>query len=294
LHPRNQHLGGYDFARLTALTPELARFVRPTGFGGDSIDFANAEAVVALNRALLRAHYGVADWQIPPGYLCPPVPGRADYIHHLADLLAERPGGAVPRGDRVAILDIGVGANCIYPIIGRHEYGWSFVGTEVDPAALASARRIVAANPGLAGAVDLRLQPDPAAIFRGVVQPSDRFAACLCNPPFHASSSAAAAGTRRKLRNLQGGKPAPAPALNFGGRSHELWYEGGELEFGRRMIRESAHSPRLCGWFTLLVSQRDHVPLLESALRATRATAIRVLPLEQGQKKSRLVAWSYA
>ena len=41
-----------------------------------------------LNRAILMHHYGVKSWDIPAGYLCPPIPGRADYIHSVADLLA--------------------------------------------------------------------------------------------------------------------------------------------------------------------------------------------------------------
>ena len=42
----------------------------------------------ALNKALLAHFYAVKHWDIPDGFLCPPVPGRADYVHHLADLLA--------------------------------------------------------------------------------------------------------------------------------------------------------------------------------------------------------------
>lgn len=111
-----------------------------------SIDFADPVAVALLNKTLLKYFYGVAEWGIPPEYLCPPVPGRADYLHHLADLLSHCNGGTIPRGASIRALDIGVGANCIYPIIGHCEYGWSFVGADIDPVALASAKRIVRSN----------------------------------------------------------------------------------------------------------------------------------------------------
>jgi 23S rRNA (adenine1618-N6)-methyltransferase len=290
LHPRNRHRAGYDFPGLVRSSPALGRFVRPSPAGTATIDFADPEAVTALNRALLQHDYDIAQWKIPRGYLCPPIPGRADYVHHLADLLAD--GGAIPRGSAITVLDIGVGANCIYPIIGAREYGWRFVGTEIDPIAVASARAIVTANPSLAELVAIRQQPATAAIFEGVVGAGETFAAVMCNPPFHGSAAEAAAGTARKLRNLRGGKVA-APVLNFGGRNHELWCTGGEVAFVRRIIAESAQRPNLCRWFTTLVSKSENLPAVIRALELTRAADVRTIELAQGQKKSRIVAWRF-
>jgi 23S rRNA (adenine1618-N6)-methyltransferase len=211
----------------------------------------------------------------------------------VADLLAEKNAGAIPRGEGLAVLDIGVGANCIYPIIGVHDYGWRFVGTDIDPVALAAARKIVAANPSLTGRVDLRRQGSPLEIFRGVVRRSERFAVAICNPPFHASAAEAAAGTQRKLRNLAGGRTVPT-LRNFGGQRHELWCVGGELAFVRRMIAQSAAlPPATCGWFTAIVSKRESLPGLERTLHAARAREVRTIPMAQGQKKSRLLAWRF-
>ena len=85
----------------------------------------------------------VRAWDVPPGYLCPPIPGRSDYSTIVADLLGGRK--AVPRSHAAArsrILDIGMGANGIYPLIGASEYGWRFVGSEIGPRGLALGRRI--------------------------------------------------------------------------------------------------------------------------------------------------------
>ena len=113
LHPRNRHRSRYDFPALIASCPALAPFVKPNAWGDVSVDFADPAAVKMLNRALLQHFYGIEHWDIPADYLCPPIPGRADYLHHLADLLATSNGGEIPRGKGVAILDVGVGANCI-------------------------------------------------------------------------------------------------------------------------------------------------------------------------------------
>lgn len=292
LHPRNRHAGGYDFARLVKASPELAPFVGPALHGGPSIDFADPAAVKVLNRALLLQAYGIRGWDVPPGYLCPPVPGRADYLHHLADLLAASNGGAIPRGAEVRALDVGVGANAIYPLVGHREYGWSFLGTDIDEAALASAARILAANPGLGDAIALRRQVDPEAIFAGVVGPGERFDLTLCNPPFHGSLREAREGAQRKWRNLGRGTSA-RPVLNFGGRGVELWCEGGEAGFAKRMIAESAAIPAQALWFTTLLSSSASLPPVHRALRRAGAQAIHTVPMAQGQKQSRFVAWTF-
>ena len=280
LHPRNRFRERYDFAALVACCPQLGAFVARNAYGDESIDYANPDAVKALNRALLIHGYGLAHWDIPPGHLCPPIPGRSDYIHHLADLLG---------GGRGTVLDVGVGANCVYPLIGASEYGWRFVGTDIDAAAVKWARNLVAANPSVSGLIECRLQPSATECFAGVMKPGERFDATMCNPPFHASAAEAAAGTRRKVSNLGHGKVA----LNFGGKSGELWSAGGELAFVRRMIEQSAKLPGRCRWFTTLVSKSANLPALTKVLRAVKAADIKVIEMAQGQKKSRILAWTF-
>ena len=300
LHPRNRHRSRYDFPALIRSSPALAAFVRANAFGDESIDFADPAAVKALNQALLRHFYGLAHWDIPAGYLCPPIPGRADYVHYLADLLAAANDGVVPRGAAVSVLDIGVGASCIYPIIGHQEYGWRFVGTDVDAEALRSAQLIIARNPALTGSIELRRQAAPNRLLTGIIGPGEQFELTMCNPPFHASAAAAAAGTRRKLTNLGAGRAAQVqglhsrpPALNFGGQHTELWCAGGEEGFVRRLIQESAQQPTASFWFTTLISKKDSLPGVYKALKQVAATEVRTVEMAQGQKKSRFVAWTF-
>ena len=291
LHPRNRFRNGYDFPGLIACSPRLAQFVATNAYGDASVDYANPEAVKALNQALLKHAYGIDTWDVPPGYLCPPIPGRSDYLHHLADL----PGisdAARPRRQPVVVLDIGTGANCIYPLIGAREYGWRFVGTEIDPVALNWAKKLVAVNPVVADLIECRLQKSPLECFNGVTKAGETFDLSMCNPPFHASAEAAAEGTRRKRRNL-GHRKSTAPGLNFGGQAGELWCAGGELAFVRRMIAESAARPGLCRWFTTLVSKSTHLPRLFRSLQEVKAVDVRTLEMTHGQKKSRILAWTF-
>ena len=288
LHPRNRHQGQYDFKELAGICPELKNFVIPNHAGVSSIDFANPLAVKTLNRALLKKFYHVDAWEIPEPYLCPPIPGRADYIHYAADLLAELNDGVVPTGPDVRVLDIGVGANCVYPIIGSQEYDWSFVGAEIDPGAFSVATKIVDANPHLKARIELRFQKNSKQIFKGIVEEGETFALSICNPPFHGSEAEANEVSRRKWRNL--GKAAVA---NFGGRNHELWCEGGEVAFIKQMIEESISTPKACLWFSSFVSKETSLNEIYDALRAARVGKWKTIEMAQGQKKSRFVAWTF-
>ncbi|MCX6225411.1 MAG: 23S rRNA (adenine(1618)-N(6))-methyltransferase RlmF [Bacteroidia bacterium] len=292
LHPRNPHRFRYDFPKLIESCPELAAFVARNKHGNESIDFANPDAVKTLNKALLKHFYGITDWNIPENYLCPPIPGRADYIHHIADLLAAGNNGEIPRGEQVKVLDIGVGANCVYPIIGRKEYGWSFVGTDIDPIAIESARKIVEMNSVLKGKVELRMQPVVADVFRGIVLPEEQFDLSICNPPFHSSMEEASSATQRKISNLTQRKNIKT-VQNFGGQNIELCYVGGEEAFVRRMIQQSSRIPTQCKWFSTLIAKSDHLPAVYKSLEIARAKEVRTIDMAQGQKVSRVVAWRF-
>ncbi len=294
LHPRNRHKGHYDFPALIEVSPELGDFVITNPYGKPSIDFADPAAVKVFNRALLRQYYGIQHWDIPEGYLCPPIPGRADYLHNLADLLASDNDGLIPRGERIRALDIGVGANCIYPLIGHCEYAWHFLGADIAAAALDSARAIVEGNPQLSGAIELRQQANAEQIFVGLLRSEEYFELTLCNPPFHTSAAEASSGSTRKWRNL--GKLDPKrklPVLNFGGQAAELWCPGGEAGFLKRMASESTQVAGQVLWFSSLVSKVSNVELLQGWLTRAGAVEVRILGMSQGQKQSRLVAWTF-
>jgi 23S rRNA (adenine1618-N6)-methyltransferase len=287
LHPRNRHREGYDFAQLVADLPELAPFTTRNPKGQTTIDFQDSLAVRMLNRALLKTYYDIEFWDIPPNYLCPPIPGRVDYIHYLADLLASDNGQNIPRGPQIKALDIGTGASLVYPLIGQREYGWHFTGVDIDAGAIASAQKICQSN-GLK--IRLRQQKARENIFKGVIDPRDSFHISLCNPPFHSSMEQANKGTERKWRNLGKGN---SQKLNFGGQNAELWCPGGEVKFIATMIEQSAEFAVQCRWFTSLVSKKDNLRPLYKILGKAKVADFRTVEMAQGQKTSRFIAWTY-
>jgi len=291
LHPRNKHRFRYDFKQLIASCKELAPFVIVNQYAIETIDFTNPIAVKALNKALLKHFYGISNWDIPPNYLCPPIPGRADYIHYIADLLSTCNNGIIPKGKSVRVVDIGVGANCVYPIIGTKEYGWSFVGSDVDAKAIKSARQIINSN-NLTDTIDCRQQTSSLNIFRDIIKSDELFDVSICNPPFHASLAEAMEGTNRKWKNL-GIKKTNAASLNFGGQNNELWCKGGEAGFINSMIEQSILFSEKCFWFSTLVSKKSNLQGVYRALAKAQAQEVKTIDMAQGQKRSRVVAWTF-
>lgn len=292
LHVRNRHRGRYDFKALTSSTPELTPFVTINKFNIESINFADPAAVKMLNRSLLRTYYDIDYWDIPAGYLCPPIPSRADYIHHAADLLGGDNRSIVPKGPSVKVLDIGTGANVVYPIIGNKEYGWSFVGTDIDAKAIESAKKIAAMNPNFGATFECRQQKNSMLMFDGIIKPEEEFELVICNPPFHSNGDDAEEQMHRKWKNL-GKLQSERGVKNFGGQNAELLFPGGEEAFVSKMVAESAAIAKQCYWFTSLVAKTEHMHAIHRALKKVETTRVRTIPMSQGQKTSRVIAWSF-
>lgn len=292
LHPRNKHQGRYDLEALIKVHPALSKHIILNAHQKETIDFSNPVAVRILNEAILKKDYNIAFWQIPEHYLCPPIPGRADYIHHIADVLASFNNGVLPPGQNIICVDIGTGANCIYPIIGTSAYDWTFIGTEIDKMALASAKRNVAANPKIADQIDIRFQRNYADILRGVLFPDEVADLCICNPPFHASLDEARAATRRKLKGLKLDKEKET-RRNFGGIKSELVYKGGERKFLKDLIFQSKLLKDRYFLFSTLISKESNVKPAQELLKLHHAKWVQVVPMGQGNKKSRILVWSY-
>ena len=292
LHARNRNRDRYDLDALLIFNPELKGYMKPNHFGENSIDFSSPTAVKLLNKSLLNHYYGIANWDFPDENLCPPIPGRADYLHYIADLLAENNFGVIPMGETIICLDIGVGASCIYPIIGVTEFGWKFIGSDIDPKSIASAQDIVDANESLKNKITFRLQKDPRAVFRGIIGDSEKIDLSICNPPFHASPEVAEEGTRRKIKNLSG-KTAKTPELNFAGNGNELVCDGGEVQFIQNMISDSKIVAKNCYWFSTLVSKSSNLKGIYKSLEKNGAIQVKTLPMGTGNKTSRIVSWTF-
>lgn len=292
LHTRNKNRAPYDIEALVLAVPELEHHLKKNKLGLPSVDFSNPIAVKLLNRALLSYYYQIGYWEFPDEHLCPPIPGRADYLHYMADVLRESNFGRMPDGNKITCLDVGVGASCIYPIIGVVEYDWNFIGSDIDSKSLMAAKKIRSNNASLKDKIDLRLQKNPNVFFQDILENEEKIDLSICNPPFHASLEEAQKGTRRKVKNLSG-KKMSTPELNFSGVESELVYKGGELKFIQNMIWESRRNAENCYWFSTLVSKQSNLKAINGLLKKVAAKEIKEIPMGTGNKTTRIIAWTF-
>lgn len=285
LHPCNKHNKGYDFKELCEAFPPLKVFVFVNAYGTETIDFANQKAVKKLNTALLFKYYKLKFWEFPADNLCPPIPGRVDYIHYLADLLKE--SGI---SENANVLDIGTGANCIYPLLGNAEYGWKFIGTDIDAKSLEVAKLIIKENE-LEQSIKLLKQAHSTQVLKGILTDTDKFSAAMCNPPFYGSQEEAMMANTRKLTGL--GNENDSNLRNFGGKQQELWYNGGEKAFLHTYLYESSMFKTQCFWYSSLVSKKENVAGMCDSLKKLKAMDIKIIPMHQGNKITRIVAWTF-
>lgn len=284
MHPKNKHNSSYNFTNLSKTHPDLTSHVFMNSYGIKTIDFSDKEAVFHLNKAILKREYSVNDWHIPENYLCPPIPGRVDYIHHLHDLVSENNTNSSITG-----LDIGVGASCIYPILGSRLYNWDMVGCDIHENSVKAAILNIEATPDLKKKIQIRHQKNNANIFEGVINAGEHYQFSMCNPPFHASEEEAVKLANAKMRNLG---YSEVHTSNFGGQANELWCNGGEKLFIKRMVKQSVDFKDQIEWFTSLVSKSDNLPKIQKYLKKANATH-RIINMSQGNKKSRIVAWTF-
>lgn len=302
MHSNNPHKNGYDMQALAQALPELAPFIIHNKYDRLTINFSDTRAVKLLNKAILILEYGLHDWDIPDGYLCPPIPGRVDYLYHLQDYLAKHQYFSTnKKTSSISALDIGTGANLIYPLLANRVFNWSMVASDIDDGALISAQENINKNAPLDLAISLRKQHSSENIFKGIIQKDDFFHVTLCNPPFHESQQAALAGSVRKNKNLNRNKQkrtsnvksiAQNDQLNFSGQSNELWCDGGEKRFIKNMIRESKMFSTQVGCFTCLVSKKETLAPIMQVLKKASAK-YDVIEMAQGNKISRFIAWSF-
>ncbi|MCK5779916.1 MAG: 23S rRNA (adenine(1618)-N(6))-methyltransferase RlmF [Psychrilyobacter sp.] len=283
-HKNNKHIGRYNLKKLIASTPELGEYIVKNPRGEDTIDFGNTKAVLVLNKALLKFHYNIIEWDIPTGFLAPPIPGRADYIHYIADLF--------PKKKHIKALDIGTGANCIYPLIGTKVYKWNFIASDIDPISVENAKKIVQNN-NLEGKINIKLQEDKNSFFKGIID-DEYVDFTMCNPPFHSSIEEALGANKKKRESLNKTRTSKLEEkLNFGGQKAELWCKGGEILFLKKMIKESILFADRVGYFTSLISKSENIKPLKKLINKLGATEVRVIDMYQGNKISRILIWKF-
>jgi len=314
MHPKNIYsVQQPDFGKLAELYPSLRQYLVKQCRSGSKetqdeemkciIDFANPNACRELVKAQLHHDFKIS-WDLPSQYLIPPLANRLNYLCWLHDLFQlwtpERDDFDWGReNDCVKVLDIGCGANLIYPLLGSSYFRWCFVAADVSSDALQHAIRNREANPKIAPLIVLRrvkcqtcqetkqVASDrherafsgcgTGILSRAINNTDGVFHASMCNPPFFSSKEEAG-------RN---------PGTDYGGTSVEMVYPGGEESFVRNMIQDSRSIRHRIVWFTTMVGKKSTLKMARKMIHDFGQTVVRTTEFIQGKTSRWAIAWSF-
>jgi len=288
MHAQNPYVDRYDLKRLVKHNPELKKHIVLNPSKEDTIDFSDSASVYELNRAMLLADFNLDRFELPMGYLIPPVPGRLEYLLHIREFLTNQFNS--DQNTKLRGLDIGSGANGIYCILGAQYFNLNMVGSECDENAVKIAKANISLTKSLKNKIEIRHQENKSFLFKNVIQTGEQFDFTVCNPPFHTSKEDALKGSQKKLNNLGREFDKEQVALNFEGQANELWCNGGEALFIKRLIKESILFKNQVKVFSTLVSKTDSLANIDKLLKKAKASSY-VIPMDLGNKKSRIVLW---
>ena len=288
MHSENPYRERYDLKKYSKAYSLLGKHIVLSPSSQQTINFSDSTAVYALNKAILLSDFKLDDYNLPKGYLIPPIPGRIDYLLNLQDFLLGKFN--IEKGKKLRGLDIGTGANGIYCILGTQHFNWSMIGAECKISAVKIAKENIQMTNGLKDKIEIRHQENKSFLFKNIINKKEQFDFSICNPPFHSSKAQAIKGSLKKQSNLGNSVDRNNYLLNFEGQANELWCNGGETLFIKRLIKESVGFKSQVKIFSSLVSKKDTLIIIEKYLKKEKANHY-IIPMDIGNKKSRILVW---
>ncbi|CAH8846338.1 unnamed protein product [Trichobilharzia szidati] len=271
----------YDFFNAVAEKDECGRV---------QLDFRVPLHLAALSKALLLKDFNL-NVEFPGDRLIPTVPLRLNYILWLEDLLKDLQKFSEP----IKILDIGVGASCIYPLLGARKNSWKFFGTETDMRNYSLAKENVDRN-HMSDDIKLFHIAENSSSLDAVFGSNNSgkeagsttyLHAVMANPPFFSDASDAVGS--KTCRSL--GRPPPKTVSSAA--RHESQTTGGEVYYCMRLIRDSLRYSTRVGVFTIMLGKKSSVPVVRRILYKLKITQISVYEMCQGRIMRWGVAWTF-
>ncbi|KAF1811593.1 DUF890 domain protein [Eremomyces bilateralis CBS 781.70] len=272
-----------EFAALAKDDPDFAKVLKEN----NKIDFWDPLAVQQLTKSVLRRDFKL-EINLPGDRLCPPVPNRFAYIKWLQKLIdstGDSYRDAYEESREVIGIDIGVGASCIYPLLGcASRPNWRFGGTEIDARNLEFAQKNVRTN-GLESRIRILPAKEGQPLISLAQLGTDHADFVMCNPPFFTSLEDMDATYETKT------KP---PSAVCTGAAVEMITDGGDLGFALQIFALSQSLKTKIQWYSCLLGKLQSAKDLVARLKESEITNFAAHCLQTGGRTKRwLVAWSY-
>ena len=232
-----------DFLLLIKEFPELKKYILKQDKDKKeeiAFDWSNNDLSLLMTKSILNYYFNIKYYHIPKGYLIPPIPSRLNYLNLIKSLLTSKYNGNIIN-DIIGI-DIGTGANIIYPILGNSLFKWKFICTEINDEAYNNAKIILQKN-NLEQNITLIKQKNKNNIFLGILNQENKYSFSICNPPYYDYETEIKLDDKKRDNEF-----------NF----DEVYYKQGEFGFFKRYFEESICYKKNIFLFSILIGKKSN------------------------------------
>ena len=231
-----------DFLILIKEFPELKKYIIKHNDNKEefSFDWSNNDLSLLMTKSILKYYFNIQYYDIPKGFLIPPIPSRLNYLNLIHSLIKDI------KEENIIGIDIGTGANIIYPILGNSVYNWKFICTEINNESYNNARIILQKN-NLEEDINLIKQDNKNNIFLGILNRENKYSFSMCNPPYYDYEQEIKIEDKKRDSEF-----------NF----DEVYYKEGELGFFQRYLEESICYKKNIFLYTILIGKKSNSEII--------------------------------
>uniref|UniRef100_T1GB02 U6 snRNA m(6)A methyltransferase n=1 Tax=Megaselia scalaris TaxID=36166 RepID=T1GB02_MEGSC len=277
MHPRNDFKIPPNYTDLAIKHADFRKVCILNLEGTVRLDMRSPKTLQVLSKTLLREFFEL-EVDFAPGSLIPTIPSRLNYLLWIEDLSKSL------NWKEISGIDIGCGSSCIYSLLAAKKFKWNMLALEIDQGNFSFAKRNVENNM-LNENIEVFLQSDKNVIFKEYFEkkPSKKFKFCMCNPPYFENIGRLPMNRKRRRE----AKNEPTGNLN------ELAFQGGEVEFIKKIINESCEFKDHIEIFTSLIGVKKNITSLEEFLKSKDITNFVITSFCQGNTTRWGIAWTF-
>ena len=229
-----------------------------------------------MTKCILNYYFKIKYYSISNNFLIPTVPSRLNYINVINSLLKSY--GVKNNEKEIIGIDIGTGANIIYPLLGYSVYKWKFICSEINEQAFENASKIIKEN-NLEENIKLIKQKYNNFIFIGIINRENRYTFTMCNPPYYDYEEEIK--IEDKKRDCE---------YNF----DEIYYKNGEIGFFDKYFEES-----ICYWknvfiFTFLIGKKSNAEKIYEKISENKGIKFfDIKRIKTGNNMRYIIYWSF-
>ena len=269
-----------DFLTLIKEFPELKKYILKQNEDNEEefqFDWSNNELSLLMDKSILNYYFDIKYYDIPKGFLIPPIPSRINYINLINSIITKLINDIDIKN--IIGIDIGTGANIIYPILGYSIYKWKFICTEINKEAYNNAKLILQKN-NLENNINIIKQNNKDNIFISILNRENKYIFSMCNPPYYNYENEIKLEDKKRDNEY-----------NF----DEIYYKNGEYGFFQRYFEESICYKNNVFLYTILIGKKINAENIYDKL-SSYSDIIKIYNMQKiltGNNVRYIIYWSF-